>query len=883
MDRSSGSGRWFATAATALTLSLISGWCLSASATLSAVSATVSDDSVPGDPAVPTTSGTPLPFSDTWSGGLVVDEVHGHVFVSAGEPDAALVVADLDGEVVQVLPGLVGAEGMLLSGDGSTLYVALSQGRAIAAVDTATLQARAYATGTAVCPKRLAELGHDVYFTASCSGRYLDVWRLDPGTGAVDPVSFPDEVDSVMQDAGPIASSPAYPRRLFVVDNDYPPPGSADGKAVLSYELDDTGLTATRVAARTQLDPRGHYAINGLAFSDDGQALLAPNMAKVSVLSPSDLSTVRDLWSDWDAIGASMNQGFVATGQSFYTGDSRIYVHTSSGLSVRTYFFDGPTWFGSDSVKFAAGRLYALAEHEGSVRLYTFADFTTPAPKIRHSGIDTTSAGDPVHFGGTATVLDEPFAGHELQVWRHGLDGWVALPPVVTAADGTFAIGDTPDKGNYSYVVLYPGAPGFAPERHRWHHTVLALNSTISLDEPQPTVFRPGDPIRISGSLTAAGSGEPIAGAEVTVTQTHNAQATTLPSVTTDPDGRFSFETSGEDLGEYRFTARYGGDGTYKQSVREASAWVKEPASIELPQPQPNALQLKTMRFHGRLTTHDGQPVPNQRVSWGRYPSGWSNPQEAGSTTTDADGYFSFTDQATTTKVVRWRVSYTGDAANDVASTETSLPVYSGIPAIEIRTNRPVHTYDTVATVEARLPDGAGGTVKLFMQPYGRTEYLLADGTATTGPDAVASLRVTRNATLTAIFEPHTDRYYYAPNRVSVPMPVRPRLQQTLLGTHSRDRRTYLVRTRVDPWLNLEVAPALPGRCAQVQVQRYRNGAYRAVQNTPCIPLNRYSRARWQLAVDPPPGAKFRLRYKVAGDKEYTAALASWVKLRFTR
>jgi hypothetical protein len=44
-------------------------------------------------------------------------------------------------------------------------------------------------------------------------------------------------------------------------------------------------------------------------------------------------------------------------------------------------------------------------------------------------------------------------------------------------------------------------------------------------------------------------------------------------------------------------------------------------------------------------------------------------------------------------KVVRWRASYAGDATNDVASSETSLPSYSTIPDIEIRTNRPVHTY----------------------------------------------------------------------------------------------------------------------------------------------------------------------------------------------
>ena len=234
-------------------------------------------------------------------------------------------------------------------------------------------------------------------------------------------------------------------------------------------------------------------------------------------------------------------------------------------------------------------------------------------------------------------------------------------------------------------------------------------------------------------------------------------------------------------------------------------------------------------------------------------------------------------------KIVRWRASYAGDVTNDVADFETSLPVYSTIPDIEIRTNRPVHTYDTTAAVEAWLPDDAAGSVNLYVQPHGEAEYLLAEGQAATGPDAVGSLRATRNATLTAVYEPQTDRYFYAPQRVGVPMLVRPRLQQTLLGSYGKKSREYLVRTRVDPRLNLEAAPALPGRCARVHVERYRNGAYTAVQNTPCIPLNQYSSARWKLTVATPAGARFRLRYDLAGDEEYAAATAPWVNLRFTR
>lgn len=331
-----------------------------------------------------------------------------------------------------------------------------------------------------------------------------------------------------------------------------------------------------------------------------------------------------------------------------------------------------------------------------------------------------------MHFRGTATLLGEPFAGYELRVWRHGTDGWVALPAVTTAADGTFTIDDTPDRGNYRYAVIYPGEPGFAPERHIWYHTVNGLAATVNVDKPP--VFRLVDTIRISGSVADTATGDPIAGGPVTVTQTHNGVTTTLPAVTTGPDGRLSFETPGGDLGEYRFLVSFEGDRTYNPSRNLVSAFVKEPASIEMAQPpQPYSVRGRWITFTGTLTTHDGQPVPFQRVSWQEYPDGWTNPADDGETTTDADGHFTFRDTSSDGNgSVRWRALYAGDATNDVAGTEVSLPVYVRYPTLNVWTNRPVHVYDTDATVDASMTPN--GTVNLYAQPHGQAEFLLAEG-----------------------------------------------------------------------------------------------------------------------------------------------------------
>ena len=60
---------------------------------------------------------------------MVVDDAHGHVFISQGTDQ--LVVTDLNGNLVTTIPQLYGADGLVLSDDGSALYVALSTGDAI--------------------------------------------------------------------------------------------------------------------------------------------------------------------------------------------------------------------------------------------------------------------------------------------------------------------------------------------------------------------------------------------------------------------------------------------------------------------------------------------------------------------------------------------------------------------------------------------------------------------------------------------------------------------------------------------------------------------------------------------------------------------------------
>jgi DNA-binding beta-propeller fold protein YncE len=130
---------------------------------------------------------TPLPITTFTE--LATDPHTGNVYVSSAEDDT-VVVADRDRALVGTIPDLDGASGLAVSGD--TLYVALKDAAAIAAIDTATLRERArYATGAAAqCPTYLAAAAGTVWFGYGCTfggpAAGLGRLRVVDGVGTVE-------------------------------------------------------------------------------------------------------------------------------------------------------------------------------------------------------------------------------------------------------------------------------------------------------------------------------------------------------------------------------------------------------------------------------------------------------------------------------------------------------------------------------------------------------------------------------------------------------------------------------------------------------------------------------------------------------------------------
>ncbi|MFD3456824.1 WD40 repeat domain-containing protein [Streptomyces sp. NPDC058691] len=243
----------------------------------------------PATPATATNadSGTPLPLTNFSS--MLVDASHDHLIL--GDWGHGVLVTDLAGHPIAEVPE-PGTEGIALSPDNRTLYVAMGTSDAIAAIDMNTLTEVAhYETGQGIQPHAVAFSAGKIWF-----GYYRDAWT--GGLGSIDPAQgAPSETLEEIGRAGALAASPAAPGTLV---------GSFDDG---NGELDtfDVSSGTPRVVARRStwswelaISPDGKYvatSVDGVLRVDDlarsglypsfhyGQAESAPAFAADGTLA----------------------------------------------------------------------------------------------------------------------------------------------------------------------------------------------------------------------------------------------------------------------------------------------------------------------------------------------------------------------------------------------------------------------------------------------------------------------------------------------------------------------------------------------------------------------------------------------------------------------
>jgi PKD domain len=358
---------------------------------------------------------TELPFSSP--GGIAVDPVGQHVFVSGG---SSIAVLDFQGNIVKTITGEDGASQMALDSATHTLYVALRDANAISEIDTQTLtETTRFSTYTD--PDGLVIAGNKLWI--SCFN--------DDGTNCHDGSVSAGIVSANLDGTGQTSAIPSWffatvlaaggtGGNLLAVGDTYEEPS-----AVSVYDV--SGGAPTLVSSLPSNESDLAF-VNGMTFDGSGTNLLASagspgaieafSFATSTMVSSAEYPTgpyprAVAISPDGTRVAAG-----ISTGTNFPPMQTDVLAFpTGDATPLRTWSIGG-TAVPGNSLAFSpdGSELFVLANDptSGSLDLYV-VPVTGPPDTELASGPDTTSY---------ATTAKFYFSSHDTEATFHcSLDG----------------------------------------------------------------------------------------------------------------------------------------------------------------------------------------------------------------------------------------------------------------------------------------------------------------------------------------------------------------------------------------------------------------------------------------------------------------------------
>lgn len=429
----------------------------------------------------PADGARPLPVGPSVD--TVVDPVHGHVFVSTWMPHRSVIVTDLAGTVVKVITDLPNPRGMALGADGTTLFVALADGDAVAAIDLASLTERhRISTGPSSCPQWLASAAGRLWVSYGCSGQTGAVAPLDT---TADLQILPDVANSRYPTPPRIGAASPSGRIL----------AAAWGWKLSSVldVFDVSGPTPVVMASRDT--PEGLVQTAEVAVSPDGSIVfvagikMGGQLGRYGVLSfaSSDLSD-RGFYDSGPYIGAvAVSPDGLRLALAVDGGDGADFlvfpVGTYTPTHVREFDSSSPwsvAWSPDGSTAYMPD---SLPDARPVMRLFHGLDVDPGRVEVS-APAGVQAAGAPVALAGALRTTDgTPTTGLVVDVTRSGPDGTRSLPPLTTRTGGAFSLTDVPPGGGgYTYRFTWPGDTTHPP---------ATASGSVRVDGPPRVALRP--------------------------------------------------------------------------------------------------------------------------------------------------------------------------------------------------------------------------------------------------------------------------------------------------------------------------------------------------------------------------------------------------------
>ncbi|QMU79077.1 Ig-like domain repeat protein [Streptacidiphilus sp. PB12-B1b] len=540
---------------------------------------------------------------------LVVDQTHGHLFVSGGAGTSGILVTDLTGATVTTLAEPSGATGLALSPDGTTLYAALPDSDAIATIDTTTLtQTAAIPTGTGTHPDSLAYAGSDLWFGYGTTGNG-NIGSLTP-TGTV----------TLDQDPNPWPAPPTL--------GTTPAPGDALAAAA------QNGATATFSSYTTTGGALDRLATAPLAIPDLGDIALTPNGQDVVAGSWSGTQSGRfrmsDLAPDGDYTPGLANPTLAVAPDGTVAGCNctgfQYETQAADGSGLYNYFrIQDPDRLAPNGLAWAPdeSRLFAVATDPtgGTPTLQVQLQPDLAATQL-HAGVPSPLA--PGETFSTTVWLDSgvnPEVSTRLQVTRFDAahPGGTPLPDLVEPAGwDQFTLTDTaPASGPLSYRIDYPGDADHQPASVTF--TVPVAKYAPGLTLRAPTASPRTAQLTLTGQLTWPHPHLDTGRVQVTRTDAADPHGTPLGTVTVAADGSFTFHDTPSTGGANTYTVSYTGGASYLPATASSTVQVSRATTAVTVSTNAGSYAYNTW---AQVTAHLGTTYNNRQVTLYAQPYG---------------------------------------------------------------------------------------------------------------------------------------------------------------------------------------------------------------------------------------------------------------------
>lgn len=313
---------------------------------------------------------TPLPFTPSSSGSLIVDPAGQHVFVSAGSGGSAIAVFDFAGNLVQTITGEDGASGMALDPATHTLYVALYDAPAIAAIDTTTLTETARYPIPWPHPWSLAFAGGQVWISGFSDEVNGWIASMAPDGSGLTQQTLQTGVGTMLLAAGgpgdnllAAATENLEPATVSVFDVSQPTP------TLIKSAWNPTGDTGSA---------------ESMTFTPSGQDLLLASATPSEVTALNSTTLVSDATYPTGAYPASaavsFDGNYVAASRSNPNGDGPELYIFPTGETTPVASLDENSGIGDLAFSPDGTRLFGLTNSSGQPVLAVIDNPTVPQP-----------------------------------------------------------------------------------------------------------------------------------------------------------------------------------------------------------------------------------------------------------------------------------------------------------------------------------------------------------------------------------------------------------------------------------------------------------------------------------------------------------------------